>query len=354
MKPSLLLALLLLAAATARADESPAAVDPAEEAASCLECHSDPDLSITLKSGEEKGLFVDAEALAKTPHAKLGCTGCHADLKGSEGQHAKKRFPTAREFTVEYSRACESCHAKSGAQMKDGVHRAALEKGNAKAATCADCHGAHTAHKPSAGSRAAIAQTCATCHGEVALTFSKSVHGAALLEGNPDVPSCTDCHRSHDIHSTKSGDWKLGQPETCGTCHADAEKMKKYGVSPNVLQTYLADFHGTTASLLKGEKGAKPVVALCSDCHGVHDIAKADDPQSRVIAGNLVKTCQKCHPDANENFPKAWMSHYEPTLEKAPLVWGMGLFYKIFIPFVMLGLFLQIGLHLRKTWGHKK
>jgi len=43
------------------------------------------------------------------------------------------------------------------------------------------------------------------------------------------------------------------------------------------------------------------------------------------------------------------MSHYEPTLKKAPLVWAMNVFYKVFIPFVMVGLFLQIGLHLRSA-----
>ena len=69
---------------------------------------------------------------------------------------------------------------------------------------------------------------------------------------------------------------------------------------------------------------------------------------------NLVKTCQKCHPQAKDNFPAAWMSHYEPTLKKAPLVFAMNVFYQLFIPFVIGGLILQIGLHLRKSWRHSK
>ena len=63
--------------------------------------------------------------------------------------------------------------------------------------------------------------------------------------------------------------------------------MKKYGLSTNVMQTYLADFHGMTASLQK--PGARPraarVAALCIDCHGVHDITKVDAPNSRGDPG---------------------------------------------------------------------
>ena len=61
--------------------------------------------------------------------------------------------------------------------------------------------------------------------------------------------------------------------------------MKKYGLSTKVMQTYLADFHGMTASLQKSETGDAPtagrVVALCIDCHGVHDITKTEAAPTR-------------------------------------------------------------------------
>jgi len=60
----------------------------------------------------------------------------------------------------------------------------------------------------------------------------------------------------------------------------------------------------------------------------------------------LVQTCQKCHPGATKNFPDAWLSHYEPTPQKATLVWTVQLFYKLIIPFMVGGLVLQIALHL--------
>jgi hypothetical protein len=91
------------------------------------------------------------------------------------------------------------------------------------------------------------------------------------------------------------------------------------------------------------------VVALCVDCHGIHDIAKVTGASAPAFRANLVKTCQKCHPGASANFPSAWLSHYEPSLERTPLVFLVKLFYKLIIPFIVGGLLLQILLHLWRT-----
>jgi hypothetical protein len=64
------------------------------------------------------------------------------------------------------------------------------------------------------------------------------------------------------------------------------------------------------------------------------------------MSANLQRTCAKCHEGASASFPKAWLSHYEPSLEKAPLVWLVQLFYRLMIPFMVGGLVLQIALHL--------
>ena len=64
------------------------------------------------------------------------------------------------------------------------------------------------------------------------------------------------------------------------------------------------------------------------------------------MQANLVKVCQQCHPDASENFPAAWLSHYKPSWQHARLVYLVQLFYTIFIPLVVGGLILQVGLNL--------
>jgi hypothetical protein len=79
--------------------------------------------------------------------------------------------------------------------------------------------------------------------------------------------------------------------------------------------------------------------AVCTDCHGVHDITRVDDPTAGIaLRENLLPKCQRCHPDATANFPAAWMSHYEPSPEHSPLVYYVNLFYQIFIPAVIGGM----------------
>jgi nitrate/TMAO reductase-like tetraheme cytochrome c subunit len=332
------LALLLPAGATAQS--------PAEEVELCLGCHEDPEIAVTFPSGESRSLKVDKDAFARSVHGgKLRCTDCHPGL--GEVPHPERRYRNADEFRAGFRDACKTCHFANYTKYLDSVHYSVLAKNAGPAPGCTDCHDSH-AIQPASRPRTRISETCAACHSDIQETYAQSVHGKALRDpANADVPVCTDCHRAHDISDPREASWLLRTPEICGKCHADAEKMSRYGLSAEVLQTYLADFHGMTASLARGGvTGEKRVTAVCVDCHGVHDIASAKDPGSKVLKANLVKTCQQCHPDATENFPAAWLSHFEPSLEKAPLVYLVKLFYRILIPFIIGGLILQILLHL--------
>jgi predicted CXXCH cytochrome family protein len=181
----------------------------------------------------------------------------------------------------------------------------------------------------------------------VSRTYEKSVHGHALVaDGNEDVPVCTDCHRAHDIQDP--GKERFAIHELCARCHTDEAMMGRYGLSTQVVQTYLADFHGVTARFGGGASDERegPVTAVCTDCHGVHDISVADSAESPVFKENLARTCRRCHEGASDSFPSAWLSHYEPSWERAPLVHGVKVFYSFFIPFVIGGLALQILMHL--------
>jgi predicted CXXCH cytochrome family protein len=229
------------------------------------------------------------------------------------------------------------------------VHHKQLAAGNAAAPACVDCHGAHDV-LPASKPRTRISDTCAGCHPDVADTYLGSVHGKALPSGNADVPVCVDCHRTHDISDPRVASWIVKTPELCARCHTDPTMMARYGLSTAVVDTYLSDFHGVTASMTRARRSEAAegvrVTALCIDCHGVHDITTTDAANSPVLRANLVKTCRKCHPSASESFPDAWLSHYEPSWDKAPLVHGVKVFYMIFIPFIIGGLVLQVLLHL--------
>ena len=309
----------------------------------CLSCHGDRAMAVELPSGETRALYVDLERFRASVHGnKLGCTDCHQDMM--EVPHAARPFTSLRDFTLAYYEQCKRCHFANYTKTLDSVHFKALQRRDRMAPTCVDCHGAHDVappHQP----KASLSRTCAKCHQGVFDVYQKSVHGR-FLERSDDVPGCTDCHKSHDVAGPRDTSWQKLTPELCSSCHANKELMQKYGLSTAVANTYVADFHGMTASLQgAGTPRESSVVALCTDCHGVHDISKVDEPGSHVLRANLVKTCARCHEGASENFPAAWMSHYEPTWEKAPLVYGVQLFYDVLIPFMVAGLLLQILLH---------
>ncbi|HUM28104.1 MAG TPA: cytochrome c3 family protein, partial [Anaerolineales bacterium] len=187
-----------------------------------------------------------------------------------------------------------------------------------------------------------LPQTCARCHNdpklaeqyrmklpEAAAQYLDSIHGQGLLKmGLIVAPSCNDCHGVHDIIPgtyTNSPVFKANISRTCGKCHVKIEDV------------YNASVHGQL--LMKGD----PRGPVCTDCHGVHNISKVDDPDTGIaLKDNLLEKCQRCHPDATSNFPDAWMSHYEPSPENFPLVYYVNLFYKFFIPAVLGGMILFI------------
>ncbi|MEW5981000.1 MAG: cytochrome c3 family protein [Acidobacteriota bacterium] len=335
---SLILAASLVTRPVASVQPNPADIE------TCLACHGDRSLEVALPSGEVRSLYADAEQYRASVHGdKLACTDCHQDITAVP--HESRPFKTLREFTVAYYEQCKRCHFDNYTKTLDSVHYASLARGDRTAPLCVDCHGAHNIRRPNQP-RTRVSDTCARCHAGVSDVYAKSVHGRLAGE-NADVPVCTDCHRSHDVAGPQDELWHKRTPELCANCHSNKTLMDKYGLSSNVMTTYVADFHGMTASLQRSDATHdSSVVALCTDCHGVHDILKADEPGSRVLKANLVKTCARCHEGATGNFPAAWMSHYEPSWRTAPLVYGVQAFYNVLIPFMIGGLILQVLLHL--------
>jgi cytochrome c553 len=126
--------------------------------------------------------------------------------------------------------------------------------------------------------------------------------------------------------------------------------MGKYGLSTDVMKTYLSDFHGVTLGFYIKQKNLLPKqansIAVCTDCHGIHNITSTVSPDSTIVKANLVQRCRRCHADATENFPDAWISHYKLSLQRAPVTFIISILYKIFTPIMVLGLVLQILLHI--------
>jgi hypothetical protein len=336
----LILTLLLLltfgtAAAVEPADSQPAPAAQGVANETCLSCHATPGMETILPSGEILYLTVDPEVFNHSIHGEQGyaCVQCHTDI--TSYPHRPLEAQTRRDVSLLYYQNCARCHMDKYDATMDSVHEQALENGNKDAALCVDCHGYHDVTDP-AEPRSKIPQTCERCHSQIYAEYADSVHGEALLdEGNPDVPTCIDCHGVHNVSGPSNSDFRLFSPQLCAECHADEDLMGKYGISTNVFDSYVSDFHGTTVIFdqeFPGQETNKPV---CIDCHGVHNMKQVDQAESQVMRDNLLITCQRCHPDATPNFTSAWLGHYEPSLERFPAVYLVDLFYKIFIPAVL-------------------
>ena len=150
--------------------------------------------------------------------------------------------------------------------------------------TCLDCHSAMDAPL-----RVTDEEFAANIHAQKGLTCT-SCHG-----GDPSSPD--------DAMSKKAGfrghiDRKQ-IPQLCGSCHSDAAYMRQYNPSLRTDQfsQYPTSVHGQR--LAKGDTK----VAVCTDCHSVHNIRPASDTRSTVNPLNIAATCSRCHADANYMKP---------------------------------------------------
>ena len=89
-------------------------------------------------------------------------------------------------------------------------------------------------------------------------------------------------------------------PQLCGSCHSNPAFMRQY--DPRLQTDQLAQYHTSVHGKRLAAGDTK--VAVCTDCHSVHDIRPPSDPRSTVYPVNVAKTCSRCHSDA------AYMKQY--------------------------------------------
>jgi len=211
------------------------------ENADCFVCHSDEQLVTTDSAGKEVSLYVDEAQFAASIHAKHLCTSCHSDIT---------EVPHPDNFT-------------------------------AKPVSCAQCHRVET---------------------EI---YRNSDHGRAIHQGVPEAASCKDCHGSNhyllNYRDPKSPVFRANIPQTCARCHANTAEMEKFNLrqrSPIV--SYEKSVHGL-ALLEKKEMNA----AVCTDCHGSHDLHKSTNPVSKLYWQHVPDTCGKCHENVEQTYMRS-------------------------------------------------
>jgi hypothetical protein len=322
----------------------------------CTICHGKKDFKVQLDDGSVRNLFVEEKLLKESPHYNNNCTDCHNDIVEITAVGHTKNVKKVQ---------CTRCHFENNpvgapeTQMykdfQESIHQQEFLKGNPKAPVCQSCHGSHDIkYRKSLSSvelKKKISKMCGQCHLDIYSSYSTSIHGVALFDKNsPDVPACSDCHGEHKIRGHEdpgSSVFSTKIYNTCGNCHASASIVEKYGIKSDKFQTYESSFHGIAMQF--GEKTA----ANCASCHGVHDIKSQNDPTSSIHSNNIVKTCGKCHPDANANYTKGKI-HLNPHSEEAGSIYYIGSFFKWLTIITLSFLFIHIMLDLIRKIKLKK
>ena len=218
----------------------------------CLTCHGEPDLTMT-RDGETISLFVDAQAFHDSDHSDTACAQCHTEV------------------TVSQERACET--------IENQVD-------------------------------------CSICHAEQVTDYQASTHGRLHAEGDPDAPSCQDCHEKHatlDNESPLSPTYPRNVPELCGECHRVglAAATRIDADVDDIVGSYEDSVHG------RGLLGSGLVVtATCASCHGAHSELPPEDPNSPVNPNNIAGTCGVCHHGIEEQFRSSVHWSEDPTAEE--------------------------------------
>lgn len=278
------------------------------DAASCVDCH-----------GSHQVYRADDRRASIHPlNVAVLCGSCHADPAIIGAYFMAPEKAQAAQAVPDYYQT---------------VHGSGLTTaGLVVSATCNDCHGAHLIlPADSAGSSVHpdhVASTCGGCHVGIDEVYEESAHGVARREGRTTAegqpaPVCTDCHTAHQIVRADEPQWFIGVVEECGACHHE------------LYERYFETYHGKVTQLGAG------LTAKCSDCHTPHANLPATDLRSSVHPVNLVETCAKCHPAANERFAQ-YYAHGDPRdRERYPrLFWPW-----LFMITLLGGVFAFFGLH---------
>ncbi len=270
----------------------------------CDSCHEDA-------AGSFASHDVHGKAFASGNTSAPWCTDCHP------GGHQMKplKSPDSPLAPLNQPSLCARCHDGSESEhqptitkkkllerYKAGVHWQSLVEGK-PAAVCTDCHGHHSilpsSDQDSAVSREGLLTTCAKCHAAETKIYASGSHGATLLHGNLDVPTCTTCHGDHDIASLKmqvGGTRGFATTQVCMWCHGNDRIMARYDLDTSPVDTYLHDFHGLS------QRSSLGASATCADCHDPHRSLPAGNPKSSVHVDNRGATCGKCHGESSESF----------------------------------------------------
>jgi cytochrome b subunit of formate dehydrogenase len=142
--------------------------------------------------------------------------------------------------------------------------------------------------------------TCAQCHLDAQNAYAQGMHAKTVKANGGPAATCADCHGgAHEILAPDDANSPVSHgniPMTCGRCHGQKFLVEKNGDSAQTFVSYQESVHG-----LATEKGSTKA-AVCTDCHGSHEILPANDQKSPIYKFNVPGTCGKCHAAVQQTF----------------------------------------------------
>ena len=225
------------------------------------------------------GLAQTATAREKAPAVEnADCLACHDDEKLSKVDKAGQVVslhvsPALYTASIHGKNLCTSCHRDITTVP----------------------HPAGFVHKP---------VSCGACHRVETDIYLKSDHGRAIHQGAIEAASCKDCHgHPHTLQNSRHPDSPVNRahvPETCGRCHGDIKEMEHHNLRQRgVVLTYQKSVHGQAHAM------GIAMAAVCSDCHGTHDLHRSTNPQSKLYWQNIPATCGKCHENVHQTYGRS-------------------------------------------------
>lgn len=193
---------------------------------------------------------------------------------------------------LKLSKDCMECHEETAELFENDRHASV-------GFSCVVCHGESKAHlemetegaKPDRTWRVwmedegrfewrmdlatlQIARFCASCHGQAQPggkspkqidwnAYINGPHGRAVVRGNEDAPTCSDCHWAHGTTGAES--WTdEAVTKRCGGCHASESMMGRADLDPGVVEDFKAGKHATMRWVRAAKKSS------CVKCHHPH------------------------------------------------------------------------------------
>ena len=193
---------------------------------------------------------------------------------------------------------CADCHSNTGGEPTEVDHQS-LAGSMHEDLSCTDCHSG-ISQLPHRDSLAVV--DCSECHDDVTEVYEQ--HGRGIVGKSDHVPTCVDCHGTHQIKAHEDPTSMVhpsNLPNPCGTCHEDQDLLREMGIKfKHPIEVYQKGVHG------KATAGGKDNAASCNDCHSTggsaHRILPPGEIESTINYFNISKTCGKCHSTIQKEF----------------------------------------------------